>query len=258
MREEAQPKSEQTLLRIGAVCAIAGAVVSVAAGIGFGNLTNESAAEPVLRYISSRPHWYWPTVHLGFILGALLWVGALTALASSLANGAGRALGRLGAASVIVGATIHIVDSSVNGFGLTVLANAWSAAPMSEQVSLLRVGDMLIRILGGTWASVVSYFHGLPFVLFGLAVVLNRSYPAWLGWVGFVGGAGSLASGVMMFLSVGLVPGRLYIAFALVVSVWMVAMGVLMWRRAGAARNGEPMLEREEQTSNTLDEEALS
>jgi hypothetical protein len=50
---------------------------------------------------------------------------------------------------------------------------------------------------------------------------------------------------MMMFLSGGLFPGRLYIPFALIVSVWMVAMGALMWRRAGAAQNGEPTLERE-------------
>ena len=244
--DKAQRKREQTLLRIGAVCAILGAVVSVAAGIGFGNLTNESGTEAILRYVSSRPNWYWPAVHLGFILGALLWVGALTALASSFTNGTGWALSRLGAASVILGPTIHIVDSSINGFGVTALADAWVAAPASEQASLLRVGDTLLSILGGTWASVVSYFHGMPFILFGLAVALDRSYPAWIGWVGFVGGAGSLACGIMMFLSAGLFPGRLYIAFALIVSVWMVAMGVLMWRRAVAAQNGEPTLEREE------------
>jgi hypothetical protein len=185
-------------------------------------------------------------VHLGFILGALLWVGALTALSGSLVQGVGWALGRWGAASVIVGAAIHIVDSSINGFGLRALSDAWAAASSPEQVSLLGAGDTLLWILGGTWASVVSYFHGVPFILFGLAVVLDRSYPAWLGWVSVVGGAGSVASGIMMFLSVGTFPGRPYIAFALVVSVWMVAMGVLMWRRAGATRNGEPTLEREE------------
>ena len=245
MREEAQRKSERTLLRIGAAWAILGAVVSVAAGTGFGNLTNELGTEPILRYVSSRPYWYWPAVHLGFILGALLWVGALTALSSSLTNG-GWALGRLGAASVVVGATVHVVDSSINGFGLTALADAWSAAPRPEQAGLLLAGDTLLRVLGGTWASVISFFHGVPFILFGLAVVLDRSYPTWLGWVGVLGGAGSLAFGMRMFLGVGLVSGRPYIAFALVVSVWMVAMGVLMWRRAGATRNGEPTLEREE------------
>ena len=231
MRKKTQLTREQMFLRIGAVGAILGAVVSVAAGTGFDNITNELGTQAVLHYISSRPAWYWPTVQLGFILGALLWVGALAALAGSLTHGAGWALGRWGAAIVIVGATIHAVDSSINGFGLTALAHAWAAAPVSEQSSLLLAGSVLLWILGGTWASVLVLFHGVPFVLFGLAVVLDRSYPAWLGWLGVVGGLGSLLCGVTMFLGVGLGPERLFIVFALVVSLWMVAMGILMWRR---------------------------
>jgi hypothetical protein len=244
--EDRQPAREHTSLRIGAVCAILGTIFSVAAGTGFDNLTNEFGAEAVLSYIASQPKWYWPAVHLGFILGALLWTMAFVVLADSLAVGSGRTLGRLGVAGVILGASIHVVDSSISGFGLTRLAQAWADASASEQTRLLLAGDTLLWILGGIWASVIGLFHGLPFVLFGLAVVLDRSYPAWLGWVGFVGGAGSLASGMVMFLSVGLFPGRLYIAFALVVSVWMVGMGVLMWHRAGAAQNSESTPEKEE------------
>jgi hypothetical protein len=232
VRKKTQLTCEQMFLRIGAVCAILGAVVSVAAGAGFGNITNELGTEAVLRYISSRPAWYWPTVQLGFILGALLWVGALAALASSLTRGVGWALGQWGAASVIVGATIHVVDSAVSGFSLAHLAAAWAVTTGSEKEILLHNGATLLMILGGTWAGVLSFFHGVPFVIFGLAVVLDRSYPTWLGWFGFVGGLGSLFCGVTMFLGVGLVPEGLFIVFALVVSLWMVAMGVLMWRRA--------------------------
>ena len=237
MRKKTQLTREQMFLRIGAVCAILGAVVSVAAGIGFGNITNELGAEAVLRYISSRPAWYWPTVQLAFILGALLWVGALAALASSLMRGAGWALGRWGAASVIVGAAIHVVDSSISGFGLAHMAEAWAVATGSEKSLLLHNGETLLMILGGTWAGVLVLFHGLPFILFGLAVVLDRSYRTWLGWFGFVGGLGSLLCGVTMFLGLGLVPEGLFIVFALVVSLWMVAMGVLMWRRAATTRD---------------------
>src|SRR5215210_62490 len=246
VREEVQRTREQAFLRIGAVCAILGTVLSVAAGTGFENLTNESSIEPILRYIASRSSWYWPAVHLGFILGALLWVGALTALASSLTRGAGWALGQWGAVSIVVGAAIHVVDSSINGFGLAALADAWVAAPASEQADLLLAGDTLLQLLGGTWTAVVSYFHGMPFVLFGLAVVYSRRYPAWPGWIGVVGGFGSLVVGMMMFLGAGFVPERLFIVFALVVSVFMLVMGFLMWRRTDGTQNGEPLLEREE------------
>jgi hypothetical protein len=234
---EAIQTREQTLLRTGAACAILGSIISVAAGMGFGNLTNEAATETILRTITSRPSWYWPTVHLCFIIGAFLWVWAFNALASSLTHGVSWTLGRLGAVTIIVGAAIHVVDSSISGFGLTALANAWANAQASEQASLLRIADTLRYVLNGTWPSVHSYFHGVPFILAGLAVVFSRRYPAWLGWVGVVGGAGSLAGGVLMFFGVGLGRQRFFVVFAQIVSLWMVAIGVLMWRRARMRQN---------------------
>jgi hypothetical protein len=219
-------------LRIGAFGAVAGAIVSVAAGIGFGNLTNELDTEQALRIISARPGWYWPTVHLGFIVGAFLWVGAFAAFAASFAGGASRALGRLAFAIIVVGAAIHVVDSSISGFGLAALASAWASAPPSERAHLLRVGDALLYILHGTWPNVHSFFHGLPFVVAGAAVALSRRYPAWIGWVGAAGGAASLLGGVLQFL--GAIPRevRFVIVPAQVVSLWFVAVGLLMWRRA--------------------------
>jgi hypothetical protein len=34
--------------------------------------------------IASRPAWYWPTLHLCFIIAAFLWVCAFIAIANSL------------------------------------------------------------------------------------------------------------------------------------------------------------------------------
>ena len=58
MKDEGRVTRERTILRIGAVCAVLGAVVSVAAGMGFGNLTNEHGTEQVLRTIAARPCCY--------------------------------------------------------------------------------------------------------------------------------------------------------------------------------------------------------
>lgn len=229
MIREGQQGDERAVPRIGAACAILGAVVSVAAGAGFGNRTTTLDSERMLRYVASQPSWYWPAVHLGFILGALLWVGAFTVFAGLLPEGVSRVLGRLATASIIVGATIHVVDSSVDGFGLTALARSWAGASGAEQANLLRAAATLLQVLHGIWASVITFFHGLPFLLLGLAVVVSRRYPAWLGWIGVGGGAGSLAVGAMMFLGAGFVPSGLFIAFAIVVSIWMLAMGILLW-----------------------------
>lgn len=220
----------RVLLRIGATCAILGAVVSVAAGANFDNLTVDKAADVAVAALAARPAWYWPTVQLGFDLGALLWVGAFVALAGSLVTARGRALGALAVASVVVGATLHLVDSSISGAGLAALARDWAEAAPEGRAELLRTAAVLLRVLGGTWPGVLALFHGVPFILLGLAVALDRRYPAWLGGIGVVGGAGSLILGVAMFLGA---VSLLYVAFAVVVSAWMVIMGVLMWREAG-------------------------
>jgi hypothetical protein len=222
----------RAMLRIGAVCAILGAVVSVAAGMGFGNLTNEHGTVEVLRTLAARPRWYWPLVHLGFIVGAFLWIYAFIALAISLQRGPSWVLGWFGAATLVVGAAIHVADSSISGFGLAALAGAWVAAPPAEQPNLLRIGETLLYVLHGTWPSVHSFFHGVPFILSGSAVALSQRYPRWLGWVGTVGGAGSLVGGVLMFFGARIASERFFIVFAQLVSLWMVAMGFLMWRRA--------------------------
>lgn len=210
-----------------------GTVLSVAAGIGFGNLTNQAGTEQVLSEIAARAPWYWPTVHLGFILGAILRVAAFAGIAASLVGEASRILGWLGVAAITIGAAVHIVDSSISGFGLNALAEAWESAPATDQPDLVRIGDTILYVLNGTWRSVHSYFHGLPFILVGLGVAFSRRFPAWVGWLAVAGGTASLLGGVLQFL--GAIPGteRLVIIPAQVVSLWLLIMAYLMWRQAG-------------------------
>jgi hypothetical protein len=224
------------VLRIGAACAIVGAVVSVAAGTGFGNRTTTWETARLLSYLAARPAWYWPLVHLGFITGAVLWVIAFRIIADTLPDGLSRSLGRLATVTIIFGAAIHIIDSSIDGVGLSAIARSWAAAPAADQPVILRTAAAVVDMVEGVWASVIALFHGLPFALIGAAALISRRYPAWLGWVGIAGGIGSLVLGVLMFLGTQVM---LYIAGAIVVSVWMVAMGFLLWQRAedAAARS---------------------
>jgi hypothetical protein len=232
MNEKRNRIGERLLLQIGAVAAILGTIFQVAAG------TSQSAqlgagADVALASLAGLEDWVWPITYFGFIFGALLWVGALVALASTLTTGAAWALGRLGVAAAIVGATLHTVDGSLNAGALAALARSWETAPEGERVALVQNGDLLLRILDGTWAGVITLFHGVPFALVGLAVVLSRLYPAWLGWIGVIGGAGSLVIGIAMFL--GLAPAGLAVPFAVVLSLFMVILGWLMWSQSPRA-----------------------
>jgi hypothetical protein len=224
-----QQEQNFALLRIGGVAAIVGTVLQVAAGTSQSALLG-AGAELALRSLAEQPDWVWPVIYLGFIFGALLWVGALVALAATLTAGATWALGRLALAAVIVGVALHAVDGALNAVGLEGLARAWAAAPEGERAALVQNGDLLLRILDGTWAGVITLFHGLPFVLAGLAVTLSHRYPGWLGWIGVIGGVGSLVVGVAMFL--GVAPAGLAVPFAVVLSLFMVILGWMMWTQA--------------------------
>ena len=220
-----------SFLRFGGMCAIVGAILSVAAGIGFRNLTNEYNAKDILEILAARSPLTWSLTHLGFIAGTLLWVFALVALSWTLIEGRSWALGRLGAAAVVMGGALHILYSSVNGYGFTTLAQSWND-PSTDAAALVVVGDALRRVLGGGWAAVLLLFHGIPFVLYGLAVAYSPRYPSWLGWVGVAGGAGSILAGVALLFGKYLISLWLPVVFAIVISVWMGIVGFLMWRHA--------------------------
>ncbi len=232
MTDERQRSGERLLLQIGSVAAIIGTIFQVAAGTSQ-SVQLGAGADLALASLAGLSDWVWPVTYFGFIFGAVLWVGALVALASTLTEGAAWALGRLAVAAAIMGATLHAVDGSLNAGGLASLARAWEAAPEADRAALEQNADLLLRVLDATWAGVITLFHGAPFVLAGLAVALSHRYPAWLGWIGFIGGAGSLIVGVAMFL--GLASAGLAVPFAVVLSVFMVILGWLMWTQADSA-----------------------
>lgn len=238
MHDQQNRVGERLLLQVGAVAAIVGTILQVAAGTSQ-TVALGTGADAILESLAGQLDWLWPLSYLGFIFGALLWVGAVVALATTLTEGAAWALGRLAVPAVIVGATLHVVDGSLNAVGLTGLSRAWATATAAERAALAQNGELLLGILEGTWAGVITLFHGLPFVLAGLAVVLSRRYPAWLGWIGLIGGAGSLIIGLAMFFDlVG--PGPA-VPFAVILSLFMVILGVLFWTSAGTVSD-EPAL----------------
>jgi hypothetical protein len=122
------------------------------------------------------------------------------------------------------------------------LLAAWQGASGDARAALLSEAEMALRLGEGTWACVIMLFHGLPFVLSGLAVVGSPRFPAWLGWIGFIGGAASLIAGLGMFFRLPGFPEWIYIPFAIVISLYMVIAGWLLWTEVDlpAARQSLP------------------
>jgi hypothetical protein len=234
MHVDLHPNRDDTLLRIGAIGAIAGSILQVGAGTASGTLTGGDAAA-VLSGLAERPVWLAPLIYLGFIVGALGWVAGLIALSATLIEGASWALGRLAVATVIVGVTLHAVDGLLHGPTLASLAAAWAGADPTVQSAQVQAADLVLRILEGSWGAVVTFFHGVPFVLAGWAVLLSERYPAWLGWLGLVGGGGSVIIGALIFLMIETGPALpgLAVPFAVILSLFMLILGALFLNQAG-------------------------
>lgn len=235
MNEMRRTTGQRFLMQAGAVAAVLGAILQVAAGTGSTALPSGDPAS-VLRDLAGSAGGWWQIDDFGFMFGALLWVVAMVALAATLEDGPAWALGRLAVALVIVGGTMHALYGALHGAVLPSLSREWATADAAAQTALAANAATTLRLLDAVWAGVITLFHGVPFILAGLAATASWRYPAWLGWIGAVGGAGSLVVGIGMFF--GLAAG-LAVPFAIVISVFMVILGWLLWQDAAEAPRPE-------------------
>jgi hypothetical protein len=213
-----------------------GGVLAVIGGLGYfvtlllhGDLPDQTV-EIALEHIAGRPEWR--ALKLALIASVLCWIGAFTALVQSLPQGLSRLLGRWAVSISIVGVAIVVIEYAIIGYVLKDVADAWLAAPATDREVSLWMAEVMLAITGGLFHSFVAWMLGLPYVLLGAAIVLGSGYPRWLGWVAVVAGSGALLAGTTRFLGIGLVPyPLLYGGFVIPLSLWLTAMGVLMWRR---------------------------
>ncbi len=163
----------------------------------------------------------------------LVWAGGIIALAATLTHGLASLLGRMGAASVLVGAAVFIVDFSIDGVAGQDLARAWAAATPADRPDLELAAQTAFTILRGTSLTSILILWGVPLMLFGRAMLLE-AYPAWLGWTGLATGAVTILAALALLLREGLFPGVLLygLLISIVVPAWSLALGATMWRRA--------------------------
>jgi hypothetical protein len=164
--------------------------------------------------------------------GSCSGVGAFTGLTSSPRGGAGALLARTATHALLIGAAIVAVEYSILGYEVKRIANAWQVASGVERQHLHAIAEALFSVSGGLFVSFISSLLGLPFALMGFALAVDRTYPRAMGWIAIVGGSGALIGGALRFLRIGLVPiPALYGAFIVPLTLWLAAMGLLMWRR---------------------------
>lgn len=230
MREESLLTRKQVSLRIGAVCLVVGSLLVLVFRTLHGNLPADKGGVASLSFVASHPLYH--LVHLGDVLGFLIFASGLVALSDSLTHHVALAVGRLGAASVLVGVTVHITEFSMDGYALTTLAHSWAVASPSARPTLELSADVALAILGGPAIVSLSVMWGLTLALYGFAVT-KEGYSRGLGWTGTTLGAVIFVLGTTQFLQPNLFPGvLLYGGGTWAAHLWAIFLSIAMWRRA--------------------------
>jgi hypothetical protein len=233
MRHATPPATAHpTALKLGAVCAVLGGLAIAGFRLLHGDLP---AADPpaALAFITRHP--FYAGIHIGTILGVLVWAGGIVTLSGTLTSGQAGILGRVGTASVLVGAAVFIVDFSIDGVAGQDLATAWQAAAPTARPALELAARTTFTILRGTSLTSILILWGIPLLLLGRALLLE-AYPAWLSWTGMAIGAVTIPAALALLLREDLFPGVLLygLLISIAVPLWSLALGQAMWRRATA------------------------
>jgi hypothetical protein len=81
----------------------------------------------------------WVPDHLAIVLGLILVLGGLVAIARSIHGGLPGALARLGSVAAVAGVTVGLILVTSTGLAAKQLAEAWATAPPQEQAAALRL-----------------------------------------------------------------------------------------------------------------------
>ncbi len=85
-------------------------------------------------------------------------------------------------------------------------------------------------------ASMVGLVFGITTTIYGLAVARCSLLPTWLGWVAVGTGISTAVAGIVMaYTGFSKLAMNLSMPASFVLILWVITIGILMYRRAGEA-----------------------
>ncbi|WP_157570814.1 hypothetical protein [Microtetraspora malaysiensis] len=223
-------ETRKPTLRLGALTIIIGALMIAGFRFAYGDLP---AADPAAALHFITHHAFYAGVHLGTVLGVLLWTAGILNLARTFTHPIAVVLGRLALAAVLVGAAVFITDFTIDGVTGQDLAHAYATAAPADQPYIERVAQTAFTMLRGTSLVSIAILWAIPLML--LAPALRRDgYSSWLAWTGLLVGATSFLAAVALLFQSELFPGVLLYGLlaSIVMPLWSIALGLTMWRHA--------------------------
>jgi hypothetical protein len=217
--------------RIGATCAIAGSVLLLV-----GTYLHPAKANPnqaVAAFTEYAADELWLASHLMQLAGVALIVAALLFLTKELQMRGRIDWSHVAAAGAIASLAVATVLQAVDGIALKAMVDAWAAAPAAEKQVAFHAAFAVRQVEIGL-ASTLSLLFGVTVTVYGVALLGDHTYPKWSGGLAIVGGVPTTIAGVVMaYTGFSELAMAITMPASLVLVIWMLTLGVLMWRRGG-------------------------
>ena len=224
----------QPRLRLSAASAVAGGLLGLMVNLAHGDLPADP--EAALTRVAATATW--GLLHLGIMATVVFLLVGLFGMIEIAQGPTARALARMSLVVAVPGAALMLAGTAIDGFATKSLADLWASAPVADKAAAFRVAVAVEEVQNALFHAWAALFIGLPFILLGLSELLDGGgFPRWLATIGLTGGTGAFCMGVAGFLHVP-VPGPLFNISALLVTLWVLGAGVVLWRtsvRAGAS-----------------------
>jgi hypothetical protein len=178
----------------------------------------------------------WIHIHLIAMLMYCAGVVIYLALYRSITGGdAPRLVAALGLIFGLLGTAFTFSWVAIDGIAVTRIADSyWAASPENREAAFL-TASAIEHIIIAYWSLSWVVWFGLPLVLFGSAMAMSNSWPRWLGWIGAAAGASAVIVGVAQLYTsrTFITADVLFPLTGFVSGLWVIAIGLLLWRKAG-------------------------
>jgi hypothetical protein len=165
------------------------------------------------------------------LTGMALMVAALALLSQRMAAGQAKVVATLGEIGAVVGLAVAAALQAVDSIALKAMVNTWGTAPESKK-EMLFYAAFAVRHIEIGLASIMSLLLSLTVAIYGIALLIDRSFPIWLGYLAIVGGVPTAIAGIIMAYT-----GFSGLAMAInmpssnLLLIWMILLGIYVWRK---------------------------
>jgi len=224
---------ERHPLRTGAVAAIGGGLLALIGNILHprepGQLDNAASLFEVVAHTR-----IWVADHFLISIALALLLNGFSALTRSITGERGSAWAGFAWNIAVIGIVFGLALMLTEATAVPALAEQWSNGSGPEKDLALAAGSAIFELSLTFSIGGMLFLFGLAPVLYGVAILTSHSYRPWLGWLGAVFGSVNVA-GATIELFTGEPALTFFVLFplaAIVITLWIIYLGVLMWQRA--------------------------